>query len=185
MHFSGDVTVTANQCTEPDQLFNSTVSVLPGTNITLTCSLVSPIVRWNSSQFPMPVELINVGVPVVESGITFQLDTATGTPLCASATATITNIQGSMDGLDLTCYNTLSMLEFSSTVMFDVIGKWKLVDCLNLFLAHLQYMHGTQCGSTVLCMDGLEANSFLYSAFENLMVKMFSTKLVCNTRKHC
>ena len=137
MPFSGDVMLTANQCTEPDQLFNSSVSVFAGTNITLTCSLVETIVRWNSSQFAMPVLVTSVGVPVMESGITFQLDMVSTRPLCVNATATITNIQGSMDGLDLTCYNVQSTLEFTTTVMLDVIGKWKFVDCLNLFLAHL------------------------------------------------
>ena len=127
MHFSGNVTLTANECTEPDQLFNSIVSVLPGTNITLTCSVVATSMWWNSSQFAMPLLLTNIGVPVLESGITLQLDTATVSPTCASATATITNIQESMDGLDLTCYNGIPMQEFTSTVMFDVTGKGKFV----------------------------------------------------------
>ena len=110
--------------------------------------------QWNSSQFARPVELISLRMPVMESGITFQLSTISTSPLCSNATAIITNIQESMAGLDLTCYSLIPP-GFTSTVMFDVIGKWKFLDCLNLFLAHLQYMHGTQCGSTVLCMDDL------------------------------
>ena len=125
MLFSGDVTLTANQCTEPDQLFNSTVSVLPGSNITLTCSVEAVAVRWNSSQFAMPVTNDGLHMAAMKSGITFQLDTASASPLCFSATATITNINESMDGLDLTCFEIVVIVEFTSTVMFDVIGKWK------------------------------------------------------------
>ena len=99
----------------------------------------------------MPVALISLGMSVMESGITFRLDTQSN--LCSSSTATITNFQQSMDGQDLTCFNTIPGEEFTTTVTFDVIGKWKFVDCLSLFLTPLQYMHGTQCGSTVLCMD--------------------------------
>ena len=81
-----------------------------------------------------------------ESGITLQFGGIVSLiPLCSSATATITDIQESMDGLGLTCYNAIAGLEFNSTVMFDVIGKWKFVDCLNLFLTHLQYMWYTVC----------------------------------------
>ena len=161
MHFSGDVTLTANQCNEPDQLFNSTVSVLPGSNITLTCSVMDAGVRWNSSQFAMSVRVDLVDTTVMESNITFQFDTFVPNPQCSSATATITNIQESMNGLDIECFNPLTTLEFTSTVMFDVIGKWKFVDCLSLFLAHLQYMRGTQCGSTVLCTNGLVRSKLL------------------------
>ena len=104
---------------------------------------------WNSSQFAMPVTLAS-GMPVMESGITFQLGTVTLDPVCASATATITNIQGSMDGLDLTCYSEIPMQDFSSTVMFGVIGKWKFSACtLNLFLACFWLTYASNC---VPCM---------------------------------
>ena len=123
MRFSGDVTLTANQCTEPDRLFNNTVSVFPGSNITLTCSMVDTGVWWNSSQFTMPLRIESGSMTGAESGITLQLDTVSTSPLCSNATATITNIQQSMDGLELTCYNVIAMKEFTTTVMFEVIGK--------------------------------------------------------------
>ena len=134
MYFSGDVTLTANQCTGTDQLFNSTVSVLPGSNITLTCSVLDSVVRWNSSLFAMPLRVGLVQMTAVESGITFQLDTVSINPTCANATATITNIQESMDGLDLMCFNVLPP-GFTSTVLFSVVGKWKFfLACLSIFI---------------------------------------------------
>ena len=74
--------------------------------------------------FAMPIE-VNDGDPsTVESGITLQLDTVSIVPLCSTATATITNIQESIDGLDLTCFTPVGA-GFTSTVLFNVIGKFK------------------------------------------------------------
>ena len=122
MHFSGDVTLIANQCTEPDEFFNSLVTVLPGDSIVLTCSLFETNVRWKSPQFAMLVQLDFDDRSAVESGIVFQIDTISQSPLCSNATATITNIQSSMDELNLTCFNPIPP-EFTSTVVFNVIGK--------------------------------------------------------------
>ena len=122
MHFSGDVTLIANQCTEPDEFFNSLVTVLPGDSIVLTCSLFETNVRWNSPQFVMPVQLDFDDRSAVESGIVFQIGTISQSPLCSNATATITNIQPSMDELNLTCFNPIPP-EFTSAVVFNVIGK--------------------------------------------------------------
>ena len=127
MHFSDNFALTANECVEPDQLFNSTISVLPGSNVSLTCSLVDTGVNWNSSWFAMRVRLDLTTMSMVESGIEFQAHTVSNIlPLCSNATATITNIQESMDGLDITCYSIFPP-GFTSTVLFDVIGKWTCV----------------------------------------------------------
>ena len=126
MHFSDEFALTANECIEPDQLFNRTVSVLPGSNVSLTCSILDTGVKWKSSWFTMPVELDIGEMSSVESGIALQLDTISTNPLCSNATATITNIQDTMDGLDITCYNILPP-GFTSTVLLDVIGKWTCV----------------------------------------------------------
>ena len=83
--------------------------------------------RWNSSQFAIPVRVDAIQTTAMESGIAFQVDTVSVNPLCSNATATITNIQESMDGLDLTCFNVVPALEFITTVVIDVIGKGKFV----------------------------------------------------------
>ena len=123
IHSSGDVTRTANECTEPDEVFNSTISVLPGTSIVLTCYLLDIVVSWNSSSFATPPLLDHNVRSTVESGIEFVWGGTVepARPICTYSIATITNIQESMDGLDLTCINTLT--GFNSTVVFDVIGK--------------------------------------------------------------
>ena len=77
----------------------------------------------------MPLLLDSQTMTMAESGgISLQFDTVSLNPLiCATATATITNIQESMDGLDLTCFTPVAG-EFTSTVLFDVIDicKFKL-----------------------------------------------------------
>ena len=179
MYFAGNVTLTANQCTEPDQLFNSTVSVLPGSNITLTCSLVATDVSWNSSQFTMPIEVNGGQMTGAESGITLQLDTVSTSPTCSNATATVTNIQETMDGLDLTCYNVVPTQEFSSTVMFDVIGEWKFIDCLDCFwLTYSTCM--VHSVAALFYVHVVWIATLLYSACENFMVRnMLTHVLTC------
>ena len=98
---------------------------MPGADVTLTCNVIDSGVFWNSSWFVMPVQVNSVVLSAAESGITLQLDIVSVDPLCATATATITKIQESMDGLDLTCFTTVGG-GFTSTVLFDVIGKPKL-----------------------------------------------------------
>ena len=139
MCFSGDVTLTANQCIDPDEFFNSTVSVLPETTITLTCSVMEIGVRWNSSQFAGAVDISILDMSAVKPGITFQyVDRTTSPTICTISTATITNIQEPMDGLYLTCSDPLEG-GFTSTVFFDVIGKWKLLVSQTLSSAPVLY----------------------------------------------
>ena len=126
IYFLDNVLLSANQCTEEDELFNSTASAFPGANIILSCSLFDTTVRWNSSRFAMPLQLDYTHMSAVESGIAFQLHTVSTSPLCSNATATITNFQESMDGLDLTCYNPLPQ-GFTSTVFLALICKWACV----------------------------------------------------------
>ena len=122
---SGSATLIADQCTDLNKHFNTTIRVLQGTNVTLTCSVVDTGVRWNSSQFAKPVRVDNNEPNAMELGssITFQFDTTSLAPLCTNATATITDIQQSMDGLDLTCLSSSFNVAFSSSVLFEVVGK--------------------------------------------------------------
>ena len=54
--------------------------------------------------------------------IVFSLvEVVSGPPTCATATATIANIQESMQGLNLTCTDGLNS---AMTMIIDVVGKY-------------------------------------------------------------
>ena len=112
-------------CNGSTTTFSNTASFLPGQDVIITCSLSSFFVTWLSPQFALSVTLSNTSTGRASDtrlggAIVFNLTNAiVGPPPCTTATATIANIQESMQGLSLTCNDGLN----EPTVTFDVIGK--------------------------------------------------------------
>ena len=104
--------------------FSSASSFLPGENVSITCSVPHLGVGWASPQFSQSVILSHMVANTttkLDGAITFELNEVMTSPSpCATATATIANIQESMQGLSLTCSDAFTFL---STVVIDVIGE--------------------------------------------------------------
>ena len=139
---AGDGMPIANFCNGSMTAFSNTSSFVPGQDVTITCSLPSGILVWDSPQFTLgPVVLSDNPILGPTSGtrldgaIVFTLTNVTDSPSeCATATATIANIQESMQGLSLSC-NDGSIV---TTVTIDVIGKlhvkFELNDTIALYM---------------------------------------------------
>ena len=128
----------ANFCNGSMTTFSNTASFLPGQDVTITCSLPNADVAWISPQFTsLPVVLSSVvgtSSTRLDGAIVFKLtNVIAGPPPCVSTTATIANIQESMQGLNLSCSDGVSLL---ATVNIDVIGKFYtmcIFTCLTCF----------------------------------------------------
>ena len=111
-----------NFCNGSMTKFSNTVSILPGQDVTITCSLPSAIIIWSSPQFTTSLVLSDnpaagaTNDTRLNGAIVFNL--TEGTSPCATANATIANIQESMQGFNLTCTDGT----YVATLTIDVIG---------------------------------------------------------------
>ena len=118
----------ANFCNHSNtQVRSSTHSFLPGENVTITWSVPSVSMIWTSPQlynYPIHVNsaLGFTHFTKFDGAIVFDLDDVimSNSSICTTATATIENIQESMQGLSFTC---ISGLTIWTTVVIDVVGK--------------------------------------------------------------
>ena len=104
--------------------FSDTASFLPGENVTITCSVPSGTVTWTSPAFPNESVILNPSLRTrdtrLDGTIVFDLLGVVLEPKCATATATISNIQEEpMQGLSLVCVQGVQ----TSKVTINVIGK--------------------------------------------------------------
>ena len=131
---AGDEVPIANFCNGSMTTFSNTTSFLPGQNVTITCSVSNYAVVWLSPQFISSSVVISnvVGTSStrLDGAIVFNLtNEIAGPPPCTTTTATIANIQESMQGLSLTCSDGVNSL---ATVNIDVIGKFYVMCILLL-----------------------------------------------------
>ena len=66
------------------------------------------------------VNVLKVTETKLGGAIAFSLTNVEESPTCATTTATIANIQESMQGLSLTCTDGLNS---EATIVIDVVGK--------------------------------------------------------------
>ena len=122
-HFPGDGMPTADFCNEPEVPFPDVASFIPGDNVTITCSFPSGTVLWTSPLFPNDPVILNPALSTcttrVDGVIVFNLTSFKSESKCATTTATIANINESMQGLSLTCTNGHK----ESEVIIDLTGK--------------------------------------------------------------
>ena len=127
----GDEMTIAHFCSGSKTMFNNTASSLPGQNVTISCSVPGTIVIWNSPQFILG-SLVLSDNPVLgtysgerlDGAVVFTLTNVTAGPSpCYTATATIANIQESMQGVILTCTDAVNL----AAVTIDVIGKFHVI----------------------------------------------------------
>ena len=121
--------VIANLCNGSTIQFSDTATFLPGGNVTITCSLPAPqlTMLWASPHFSLVVLSSLLGNTTARLGgaIVFSLENATtGSAQCTTTTATVINIQESLQGLSLTCSDGATIL---STLVIDVVGKLHVV----------------------------------------------------------
>ena len=115
----------SNACNDSDPQFSGASSFLPGQNVTFTCSVPVTYIGWYSPQFVNPGTLFlsyftgeTDGSRLNES-IIFNLNEFMSSATCLTSTATIANIQESMQGLTLGCtYDTIGW-----ETVIDVVGK--------------------------------------------------------------
>ena len=131
---AGDGMPEFNFCNGSMTSFDGTSSFLPGEDLTITCSTIGSLQYWTSPQFSEEYVLLVYWMKSdtrLDGAMVFNLTNMTDvipSPLpCTTGTATIANIQESMQGLSLTCSNGW----IAATVMIDVIGKLHVV--LKLF----------------------------------------------------
>ena len=118
----------ANFCNGASVTFSEMSSFLPGQDVTITCSFPAATVTWDSPLFTLDaLTLVNnvlTSGTRLDGAIVFSLTNVIGGPSpCATATATIANIQESMQGLSLTCTDGVNV----ATVTINVIGKLHVV----------------------------------------------------------
>ena len=129
--YAGDGMPIANFCTGSMTTFRNRACFVPGQNVTITCSLPNAIIIWDSPQFTLEaLPLSTTGATSgtrLDGAIVFNLtNEIAGSPPCVTTTATIANIQESMQGLSLTCSDANNM----PTVTIDVIGKLHVIRIL-------------------------------------------------------
>ena len=128
---AGDGIPTADFCNGSMTTFSDTASFLPGQNVTIACSLPNNFMIWSSPQFTSDTLVVSdtpiLGVTSgtrLDGAIIFTLtNVIAGPPPCYTATATIANIQESMQGLNLTCTDGM----YVANLIIDVIGKLHVV----------------------------------------------------------
>ena len=127
----GDEMTIANFCSGSKTTFSTTASSLPGQNVTIICSVPDTIVIWNSPQFNLGSLVLSDNPALgtysgerLDGAVVFTLTNVTaGSSPCYTATATIANIQESMQGVTLTCTDAVNL----AIVTFDVIGKFHVI----------------------------------------------------------
>ena len=118
----------SNYCNGSEIQFSSPYHVLPGENVTITCSVPSRFTFWYSPGFFDSLLLASIGfgrthVERLDGAITFDLIQEIFYPdnsSCSISTATFTNIQESIQGMRLRCIDSYIL---QSTVVIDVVGK--------------------------------------------------------------
>ena len=118
----------SNFCNGSEMQFNSPFHVLPGENVTVTCNVPSKSTIWHSPGFfePLLLSKSHIGrthVERLDGAIIFDLKQIISNPdnsSCSTSTATFTNIQESIQGMRLRCFNGFTP---QSTVVIDVVGK--------------------------------------------------------------
>ena len=132
--FSENETLKANFCNGSKTHFSSAASFLPGENVTITCSVPELGMAWYSPLFDEFDESPVLMAPLLgvtrgarlDGAITFNLNelVSSPNPPCIITTATIANIQESLQGLRLICG---SLHAYLSTVDIYVVGKLYVV----------------------------------------------------------
>ena len=107
--------------------FTNTASFVPGQYVSITCSLPAASLTWSSPQSTFASltlsKLEGTSGTRLDGAIVFNLTNVVTSPLqCATTTATIANIQESMQGLSLNCNDGLNQ----ATLTINVIGKLHL-----------------------------------------------------------
>ena len=128
---AGDEMPTANLCSGSMTTFSDTARFVPGQDVTITCSLPATLVIWNSPRFTLGGLTLSDNSLVgptsgerLDGAVVFTLtNVIAGPPPCATATATIANIQESMQGLSLTCTDGTNL----AGLTIDVIGKLHII----------------------------------------------------------
>ena len=118
----------SNFCNGSETKFSSPYHVLPGENVTITCHVPSILTIWDSPGFFEGFFVGSVGlgrthVEKLDGAITFDLIQEIVYPdnsSCSISTATLTNIQESIQGMRLRCYNWFT---FQSSVVIHFAGK--------------------------------------------------------------
>ena len=132
---AGDEIPIANFCNGSMATLSGTSSFLPGEDVTINCSLPGTGVRWTSPQFSESPVLVNNILTIdtrLDGAVIFTLTTLILDPSpCATSTATIADIQESMQGLSLTCTD----IDNLATITIDVIGKLHVVCKIMSFMS--------------------------------------------------
>ena len=124
---AGDGMPTANFCSGSMTTFSNSSSFLPGQDVTITCSLPDTFVIWGGPQFSLGSLVLSDNPALgtysgerLDGAVVFTLtNVIVGPPPCYTATATIANIQESMQGLGLSCGDGINF----ASLTIDVIGK--------------------------------------------------------------
>ena len=128
--FSENGMPESNFCNGSETQFSSPYHVLPGGNVTITCSVPSRLTIWYSPGFFEALALGSIGigrthVERLDGAITFDLIQEIFYPdnsSCSISNATLTSIQESIQGMRLRCFN-LATDTTQSTVVIDVVGE--------------------------------------------------------------
>ena len=123
---AGDWMPIANFCGNSTTTFSNTASFVPGQDVIITCSLPSGTLFWISPQFATVtfINMMTTSGRRLDGAIVFNVTNVVASPSrCMTSTATIANIQESMQGLSLTCTEGFN----PTTVTIDVIGKLHVV----------------------------------------------------------
>ena len=131
----------SNACNGSNPQFSSASSFLPGQNVTFTCSRADDNIVWYSSQFEVPpgaVWLSHVFQSTyqtrLDGAMIFRLHQIMYNPnQCLTSTATVANIQETMQGVSLSC----AYEDDGRTIVIDVVGKLYVVPKVMLLLLSL------------------------------------------------
>ena len=122
----------ASFCIGSETQFSSASSFLPGENVTITCSAPAVVGIWDSPWFSDSVFLTPLFGATrstrLDGAIVFNLKelNSSSNSSCSISTATIANIQESIQGLSLICAY-ISDRVIKTTVVIDVVGKVSVV----------------------------------------------------------
>ena len=122
MTFPGDEMPIADFCNSSETYFNDVYSFLPGENVIITCSVESRTLTWTSPNFSDPVILnfaLGTNATRLNGTIVFELFPVPHEQDCVTSTATIVDIQESLQGLSLACIPNVEAAKFT----INVVGK--------------------------------------------------------------
>ena len=115
----------------------NTVCLWPGDDVNIYCAVPDSSVTWSSTEFGVITtsthqKKVTLGPDIQLCFIRFE---NTMQEICANASATITNIPQSLDGLDITCKANTKNTKFSKVFVINVIGKVNQHLCLHFQVA--------------------------------------------------